>query len=135
MTEIPIGKGRKVSDGSEDTAVLTFGPIGNTAAEAIREIKEETGRTFAHYDMRFAKPLDGDLLEEIARRHRRIVTIEDGVREGGFGSAVLEWMSDNNHRPDIVRLGLPDQFVEHGTPQQLYHIAGIDKEGIKQALL
>ena len=111
--------------------MLTIGPIGNVAAEAI----EESGLDIAHYDMRFLKPLDEDILEEVGKRYKRIVTIEDGAIEGGLGTAVLEWMSDHGYKPEVKRLGLPDQFVEHGTPAELYHIVGIDKNGIKTALL
>ena len=131
LEEIPVGKGRKLWDGKGETAVLTIGPIGNVAAEAI----EESGLDIAHYDMRFLKPLDEDILEEVGKRYKRIVTIEDGAIEGGLGTAVLEWMSDHGYKPEVKRLGLPDQFVEHGTPAELYHIVGIDKNGIKTALL
>lgn len=131
LEEIPVGKGRKLRDGKGETAVLTIGPIGNVAAEAI----EESGLDIAHYDMRFLKPLDEDILEEVGKRYKRIVTIEDGAIEGGLGTAVLEWMSDHGYKPEVKRLGLPDQFVEHGTPAELYHIVGLDKESIKKALL
>lgn len=126
----PIGKGRKMRDAAGQTALLTIGPIGNVAAEAIRE----SGLDVAHYDMRFLKPLDEDILDEVARRFSHIITIEDGTIEGGLGTAVAEWMSDHGHQPRLVRLGLPDHFVEHGSPQELYHIVGIDKESIIKAL-
>ena len=131
LEEIPIGKGRKLRDGNGETAVLTIGPVGNVAAEAIAE----SGLDIAHYDMRFLKPLDEDILEEVGKRYQRIITIEDGAIEGGLGSAVLEWMADHGYKPEIKRLGLPDQFIEHGTTAELYRIVGIDKEGIKTALL
>ncbi|MGN1262809.1 MAG: transketolase C-terminal domain-containing protein, partial [Prevotella sp.] len=128
--EIAVGTGRKLKDGT-DAAVLTIGPIGNTAAEAIEEAeKSAIRRNIAHYDMRFLKPLDETLLDEIARKFKRIITIEDGARNGGFGSAVLEWMADHGYTPHITRLGLPDTFVEHGTVAQLQHITGIDKDAI-----
>lgn len=127
LEEIPVGTGRKLHDG-DDIAVLTVGPVGNNAAEAIGN------RSVAHYDMRFVKPLDEKLLLEVAHRFSRIITVEDGARQGGFGSAVLEWMSDNGFHPDIVRLGLPDNFVEHGTQAELQHIVGIDAEGIAAAI-
>ena len=130
LETVPVGKGRKLREGNGDTAVLTLGPIGNTAAEAIRE----SGLDIAHYDMRFLKPIDEDILEEVAQRYSRIITIEDGTIQGGLGSAVLEWMSDHGHTPQIVRLGLPDHFVEHGKPAELYHIVGLDKEGIVKQL-
>lgn len=135
MQEIKTGTGRKLKEGS-DVAVLTLGPIGNDAAEAIAEVeKEEEGRmSVAHYDMRFLKPLDENLLHEIGNKFDRIVTIEDGVRMGGFGSAILEWMSDHNYHPHITRMGLPDEFVEHGTIAQLRKIVHMDKESIKEAI-
>lgn len=135
LTEIAVGTGRKLKDGS-DAAVLTIGPIGNLALKAIAELEHDTpGLSVAHYDMRFLKPLDENLLDEIATRYSRIVTVEDGVRAGGMGSAVLEWMADHGFSPRITRLGLPDSFVEHGTVPQLMHITGIDKEGIKEAIV
>ena len=135
MQEIKTGTGRKLKEGS-DVAVLTLGPIGNDTAEAIAEVeKEEEGRlSVAHYDMRFLKPLDENLLHEIGNKFDRIVTIEDGVRMGGFGSAILEWMSDHNYHPHITRMGLPDEFVEHGTIAQLREIVHMDKESIKEAI-
>ena len=135
MQKIKTGTGRKLKEGS-DVAVLTLGPIGNDAAEAIAEVeKEEEGRmSVAHYDMRFLKPLDENLLHEIGNKFDRIVTIEDGVRMGGFGSAILEWMSDHNYHPHITRMGLPDEFVEHGTIAQLREIVHMDKESIKEAI-
>ena len=135
MQEIKTGTGRKLKEGS-DVAVLALGPIGNDAAEAIAEVeKEEEGRmSVAHYDMRFLKPLDENLLHEIGNKFDRIVTIEDGVRMGGFGSAILEWMSDHNYHPHITRMGLPDEFVEHGTIAQLREIVHMDKESIKEAI-
>ena len=130
--EIAVGTGRKLKDGI-DMAVLTIGPIGNTAAEAIAEVENaDKQRSIAHYDMRFLKPLDEKMLNEIAQKYTRIITIEDGVRNGGFGSAVLEWMADHGYSPRMTRLGLPDAFVEHGTVAQLQQIAGIDKDAIKK---
>ena len=114
-----------VSSGNGSTAVLSIGPIGNVVAQAIAE----SGLDVAHYDMRFLKPLDEDILTEAAR-FERIITVEDGVRTGGLGSAVVEWMADHGYKPEIVRLGLPDHFVEHGKPQELYHIVGLDKDSI-----
>ena len=134
LEEITVGTGRRLKDGS-DMAVLTLGPIGHNAAEAIAELeKEQPGRTIAHYDMRFVKPLDEKLLKEVAERYGTVVTVEDGVRNGGFGSAVLEWLSDHGYNTKVTRLGLPDTFVEHGKVEELQHIVGIDKEGIKKAL-
>lgn len=92
------------------------------------------GISVAHYDMRFVKPLDENLLKEVAAKFKHVITVEDGVREGGFGSAVIEWMEDNGQHLDIVRLGLPDHFVEHGTVAQLQSIVGIDAEGIRRTI-
>ena len=132
--EIPVGTGRRLKDG-KDMAVLTVGPIGNEAAKAVAEFEAGNGGVeVAHYDMRFIKPMDERLLEEIGRRYDRIITVEDGVRAGGFGSAVLEWMEDHGFSPRIKRLGLPDRFVEHGTVAQLQRITGIDKESIMRAI-
>ena len=133
--EIEVGTGRKLQDGT-DLAILSIGPIGNTVEEAIKEIQEKTEPqlSIAHYDMRFLKPLDEKMLSEIGERFNRIITIEDGVRNGGLGSAVLEWMNDHGYHPAITRMGLPDEFVEHGTVQELRHIVGIDKEAILKEL-
>lgn len=132
LMELPIGRGRKLTDGN-DVAVLTLGPIGNVVAEVVRELKE-AGRFVAHYDMRFLKPIDQDILKEVGAGYKRIVTVEDGVVQGGLGSAVVEYMADHNLHPEVIRLGLPDSFVEHGTPEELYHIVGLDAEAIKKAL-
>ena len=144
MQEIKTGTGRRMKDG-EDIAVLTLGPIGNDAAKVIAEIegdkdangtKAETANiSIAHYDMRFLKPLDERLLEEVAKKFDHIVTIEDGVRNGGFGSAVLEWMSDHGYHPQIRRMGIPDEFIEHGTVAELREIVGLNPESIKKAIL
>ena len=128
---LPIGKGRKLSDG-QDVAVLSIGPIGTVVQKVVRELFEE-GKSVAHYDMRFLKPIDEDILSE-AGKCRRIVTVEDGVVQGGLGSAVLEYMADHNLHPEVVRLGLPDHFVEHGTPDELCHLVGLDAEAIRQAI-
>ena len=131
LEEIPIGKGRCIREGN-DVAVLSYGPIGNDVEKAINELAAE-GSTLsvAHYDMRFCKPLDEALLQDIAAKFKRIITIEDAQRTGGFGSAVLEWMSDNDKQVKVVRMGIPDRFIEHGTVAQLQHIAGIDVKAIK----
>lgn len=130
--ELEIGKGRKLSDG-QDVAVLSLGPIGNTVAKVVQELKEE-GKSIAHYDMRFLKPIDAGILNEVGTKFHRIVTVEDGVIQGGLGSAVIEYMADHDLHPQVVRLGLPDQFVEHGTPDELYHLVGLDAEAIKRAI-
>lgn len=131
LEEIEVGTGRRLTDG-EDLAILTLGPIAYQAQEAIRQ----AGFSVAHYDLRFLKPLDNKLLHEVGQRFKRIITIEDGVRNGGMGSAVLEWMDDHSYTPRVVRLGLPDsEFVEHGTVQQLYKKCRIDAESIKEEIL
>lgn len=134
LEEVKVGTGRKLHDG-KDVAVLSFGPVGNNVEEAIEMMETSTPQlSIAHYDMRFAKPLDTEILKGVAQQFDRIITIEDGAREGGFGSAVLEWLEDNGYRKNVVRLGLPDHFVEHGTVAELQHIVGIDAEGIIDAV-
>lgn len=138
MQELPIGKGRCLKEGS-DIAVLTIGPIGNTAQRAIAKAEaeaKEQGRdlSIAHYDMRFLKPIDTDILDHVGHTFKRIITIEDGAITGGLGTAVLEYMADHNLTPQVTRLGLPDQFMTHGTVAQLQHIAGIDEEAIIEKL-
>ena len=131
---IPIGKARQISDGS-DVAVLSYGPMGNDVQKAISQLHDEgSPLSVAHYDMRFCKPLDTDVLESVSQRFSRIVTVEDGQLAGGFGSAVLEWLSDNGKTTRVRRIGLPDRFIEHGTVNELRHIAGTDIESIKQAI-
>lgn len=134
LEAIPIGKARQISDGS-DVAVLSYGPIGNDVQTAISQLAAEgSSLSVAHYDMRFCKPLDTEVLESVSQRFSRIVTIEDGQLAGGFGSAVLEWLSDNGKTTRVRRIGLPDRFIEHGTVNELRHIAGTDIESIKQAI-
>ena len=133
LRELPVGRGRLLSEGG-DTAVLSLGPLGNVVSKVVRELREE-GKSVTHYDMRFLKPIDEDILHKVGTTCLRIVTVEDGVVRGGLGSAVLEYMADHNLHPEVVRLGLPDHFVEHGTPEELYHIVGLDEQTIKRALL
>lgn len=134
LEEIPVGKARCISQG-KDVAVLSYGPIGNDVQKAVNELKEEgCPLSVAHYDMRFCKPLDMELLEDVSARFKRVVTVEDAQRAGGFGSAVLEWMSDNNKDVKVQRIGLPDHFVEHGTVNELKVIAGIDNDTIKKVI-
>lgn len=130
--EIIIGKGRKLKDG-EDIAILSFGHPGNFAAEAIRDVRNE-GINPAHYDMRFAKPLDEEMLHEVFANYSKIITVEDGTIVGGFGSAVLEFMAANNYKADVKIMGIPDELVEHGTPKQLYDLIGLDANGIAATL-
>lgn len=135
---ICIGKGVCLREG-KDMAVLSIGAIGNAVAEAIdlvdERAKNQEPRLIAHYDMRWLKPLDEELLREVGERFKTIVTVEDGVIEGGLGSAVLEWMADHGFTPRVIRLGVRDQFVEHGSTQELYHLLKLDKEGICESLL
>ena len=133
LEEVPVGKGRRLKDGT-DAAVVTLGPIGHVAARAITRAEQELGLSIAHYDLRFLKPLDEEMLHEIGRRFRHIVTVEDGVVRGGMGSAVLEFMADHGYKPDVRRIGVPDRFIEHGTVAQLYHLCGMDEEGIYHQL-
>lgn len=140
LTEIKVGTGRRLHDGW-DVAVLSIGPIGNDVEKAINIIEsanspstQEHCPSIAHYDMRFLKPLDETILQEVAERFSRIITIEDGVRDGGLGTAVTEWMSDHGYTPHITRMGMPDHFVEQGTVEQLRALCGIDIDGIKKQL-
>lgn len=126
--EITIGKGRRLKDG-QDIAILTLGHPGNFATAAIRELKTD-GLNPAHYDMRFAKPLDEELLHEVFRKYEKVITVEDGSIIGGFGSAVLEFMAKNNYAAEVKLLGIPDRLVEHGQPKELHHECGYDAEGI-----
>lgn len=134
LEEVKVGTGCKLRDG-DDIAVLSVGPVGNNVVKAVGMMENDgDGISVAHYDMRFVKPLDENLLKEVAAKFKHVITVEDGVREGGFGSAVIEWMEDNGQHLDIVRLGLPDHFVEHGTVAQLQSIVGIDAEGIRRTI-
>jgi 1-deoxy-D-xylulose-5-phosphate synthase len=128
MKEIQIGKGRKLKDGDE-IAILTFGHPGNFASSAIRDVKSE-GINPAHYDMRFAKPIDEEMLHEVFAKYKKIITVEDGTVVGGFGSAILEFMNNFGYKADVKIMGIPDRLVEHGTPKQLYDEIGIDANGI-----
>jgi len=129
--EITIGTGRCLRVGT-DVAVITLGPIGNDVAELLDEMQGT--KQVAHYDLRFVKPLDENLLQDIGRKFNKIITIEDGVRNGGMGSAVMEWMADHGFRPQIVRMGLPDAFVEHGSVAQLRKLVGLDADSIRKEI-
>jgi 1-deoxy-D-xylulose-5-phosphate synthase len=133
MKEIVIGTGRKLKEG-DSIVILSLGHPGNFAAAAIRELKND-GLNPGHYDMRFAKPLDEALLHEACRRYEKIITVEDGTVEGGFGSAILEFMALHGYKNDIKILGIPDRFVEHGTPKELHRECGYDATAIKEAVL
>ena len=151
-SNLQYGKGVKLRDG-KDLAVLTIGSIGNPMAEAIESISPKDGlsvkrsisetvyqsegrsMSIAHYDMRWVKPLDEAMLHEVGKQFKTIVTAEDGVIAGGFGSAVLEWMADHGYTPRVIRLGVNDQFVEHGSTKELYNMLKLDKQGLCESLL
>lgn len=130
--KIEIGKGRKLKDGN-DLAILTFGPIGNTAKTAI-EKAEQDGLSVAHYDMRFAKPIDEEMLHEVFAKFKKVITIEDGCVIGGVGSAVIEFMSDHGYNAQVKRLGIPDAYIEHGEPVELWAECGFDEAGILKSI-
>jgi len=132
FSKIEIGKGQQLKDG-DDIAILSFGPIGHEATRAIEILKKEQ-ISVAHYDMRFLKPIDNLLLKSIFSRFDKIVTLEDASMIGGLGSAVIEYMNDNSYKAKIVRLGIPDKFVEHGTQEELYKECGYDAEGIAKSV-
>jgi len=131
--EIEIGKGRKLKDG-EEIAILSFGHPGNFAQAAIRELRTQ-GINPAHYDIRFVKPLDEALLDEVFSKYNKIVTVEDGTVVGGFGSAILEFMATYNYSAKVKILGIPDRLVEHGTPKELHRECAYDAQGITEAVL
>ncbi len=130
---MPVGKGRKIKDG-KDVAVISIGPIGNIARQAI-ELAEKEGVDSALYDIVYLKPIDEDLLHEIGRKYKKIVTVENGTIKGGLGSAVLEFMADNNYTPKVKRIGIPDEFIEHGSIPELYKLCGMDAESIAKVLI
>ena len=150
LEPVEVGTGRCLHEGDGDVAVLTIGPIGNDVEDVLRApLSPPEGGTIgsisieapsgavggaSHFDMRFLKPLDEKILHEVGRRFKRIVTVEDGVRNGGLGSAVMEWMSDHGYNVPVTRLGLPDEFVEHGTVAELRKIVGLDKDSIRKAI-
>ncbi len=128
MTVMPVGKGRKLTDGT-DVAILSIGASGNDVSKAIELVSAE-GLSVAHYDMIYLKPIDEDLLHEVGKSFSKIITVENGVIQGGLGSAVLEFMSDNGYCPRIKRIGIPDKFIEHGSVPELNKLCGIDAESI-----
>lgn len=138
LEALPIGKGRLVSEEKNNTptnkhmAILSMGPLGNTVQNAINAIAQEQDNAYlpAHYDMRFLKPLDEEIMKMVAEKYDHIITIEDGSLNGGFGSAILEWLADNGFSKKVTRLGIPDKFIEHGAPAQLYKLVGLDVESI-----
>ncbi len=132
--EIQVGTGRKIKEGDE-IAVLTLGPIGKEVEKAIEMAEEQQISSIAHYDIRFVKPLDKELLHEVGRKFNKIITVEDGIIQGGMGSAILEFLSDNNYCPRLKRLGISDTFIEHGSIKELHHLCGLDAIGIYQAIM
>ncbi len=130
---LPVGRGRKMKEGT-DVAVITIGPIGNIARKAI-ELAEKEGVDAALYDMIYLKPIDEDMLHEIGRKYKKIVTVENGTVKGGLGSAVLEFMADNGYTPKVKRIGIPDEFIEHGSISELYELCGMDAESIAKVLI
>lgn len=131
--EIAVGKGRCLKAGT-DLAIISLGPIGNTVADSIAKFESQNDKSIAHYDLRFVKPLDKEMLHHIGQTFQKVITVEDGCIMGGMGSAVLEFMNDNGYSVKIHRLGIPDQFIEHGKPAELYHMLGIDEEGIVKTI-
>ena len=137
---VVIGTGERLKDGA-DLAILTVGPVADDALRAIKRAESETGMSIALYDMRFVKPLDTSLLTEVLGKQCPVITIEDGTVNGGFGSAVLEWMSENLDKagvkamPPLTRLGVPDRFIPQGTPDQLHKLCGFDEESIYKTIL
>lgn len=132
MEILPVGKGRMLKEGT-DVAVLTLGPVGNEALKAIAKAEKE-GVSAALYDMIYLKPIDEELLHEVGRKFKRIVTIENGVIKGGLGSAVLEFMADNGYTPRVKRIGVPDRFIEHGSVPELFRLCGMDSDSIAEVL-
>jgi 1-deoxy-D-xylulose-5-phosphate synthase len=129
---IPVGKGRKLR-GGEGVAILTIGHPGNFAVEACDQLAQE-GLYPAHYDLRFVKPLDEALLHEVFNEYKKVITVEDGCLQGGFGSAVAEFMLDHGYTSQLVRLGIPDRFIEHGEQKELYEECHFDTNAIKQTV-
>lgn len=132
FAELEIGRGRMIADGA-DVAILSVGTIGYEVSRAL-EMLAIQGIHPAHYDMRFVKPLDEGLLHSVLLKYKRVVTVEDNVLQGGFGSALLEFCADNGYSPHVKRLGIPDRFIEHGTQQDLYKLCGYDAEAIVSAV-
>jgi 1-deoxy-D-xylulose-5-phosphate synthase len=133
MEEITVGTGRKIKDG-EELAILTIGHIGNYAVTAC-EMLAAKGIDPAHYDMRFVKPLDEEILHQVFSKYKKVLTIEDGCIPGGFGSAILEFMADHNYKAEVRRLGIPDRIVEHGEQIELHRECGFDPEGIVKTVV
>jgi 1-deoxy-D-xylulose-5-phosphate synthase len=131
--QMDVGKGRKLRDGV-DVAILTIGPLGVTALEACAELGLN-GVSAAHYDMRFVKPVDEELLHRVFKKFTKVITLEDGCRMGGFGSAVVEFMADNGYFAQVERMGIPDRFIDHGSPKELFIECGYHKDDLVRAAL
>lgn len=131
--EIPVGKGVCLKEGN-DVAIVSIGTMANNVEKAISLIEKDKNISIAHYDARFVKPIDEALLHQVAQKHKKIITVEDGIIQGGFGSAVLEFLEDKMYGNNVLRLGIPDEFVEHGTPEELYSMLKLDAQGIKQSI-
>jgi 1-deoxy-D-xylulose-5-phosphate synthase len=133
LEEIKIGTGRRIREG-EELAILTIGHIGNYAVEVCERLEKQS-ISIGHFDMRFVKPLDEEMLHEVFAKYKKIITVEDGCIQGGFGSAVLEFIADNHYAIEVRRLGIPDSVVEHGEQFDLHHECGIDPDGIEKAVI
>jgi 1-deoxy-D-xylulose-5-phosphate synthase len=133
MEEIRIGQGRKIRDG-EEIALLTIGHIGNYAVEVCTRLARK-GIDVAHYDMRFVKPIDEEILHEVFTTYKKVITIEDGCIQAGFGSAVIEFMVDHNYKAEVKRLGIPDGIIEHGEQAELHRECGFDPDGIERSVV
>lgn len=133
LEAIPVGKGRLIKEG-KDLAVISLGPIGYKAAKAIKRIEQESNISVAHYDLRFVKPLDTEMLDYIGQNFKKVITIEDGIRAGGAGSAVMEFMSERGYDNKVIRIGLEDRFVQHGSVEELYRICGLDEDSIYEKI-
>lgn len=131
LEEIKVGTGRRLRSG-KDLAILSIGPVGNDVEKVLDSLG--TLYSIAHYDMRFVKPLDETLLEEVGKHFQKVITIEDGIRMGGFGSAVLEWFNDHGYDIQVKRMGIPDQFIEHGSVDELKALTGIDTAHIQNTI-
>ena len=130
---VETGKGECLKAG-KDIAILTIGTMAYPALKAIETVEKQTGESIALYDMRFVKPLDKELLHEVGQMFHKVITVEDGVINGGFGSAVLEFLNENGYQTHVKRLGVNDKFVEHGSPEELYRLLGLDADGIAKSI-
>ncbi len=133
MHALPIGRGERLADGS-DVALLSLGPVAYDVAEAIAQAAQKGVKT-AHYDMLFLKPIDEQILEEVAAKNCPVITVEDGIIAGGLGGAVAEWFAEKGLHRKLLRLGVPDKFVPQGTPAELHHMCGFDKDAIFDAIM